>query len=429
MEVLRIAGGRPLVGTVAVSGSKNAALPMMAASLLAEEPVLLENVPRVRDVRTLGCLLHRLGLHVAWKGGNTLQLCPCEATSIRADYRFMRRMRASFCVLGPLLARRGRAIVPLPGGCKLGDRPVDLHLRGLAALGAELWQRNGYIEATADRLRGTKIDLAGPRGPTVTGTANVMSAAVLARGETLITSAACEPEIIDLARFLIAMGARIEGLGTAEISVRGVDELSGANHSVIPDRIEAATLLTAGASTGGDVTVSGARADHLDRVLDCLWSAGMDLRVDPNYVRIVGSGRPGPLNLSAMPYPGLPTDAQATLTALATLATGTSYVTDNVFPERFAHVPELVRMGADIKRRGNSAIVCGVKKLSAAPVVASDLRGSAALVLAGLAAEGTTTIHQPWHLNRGYERLDEKLNRLGAKVERVSSRAVAWAAR
>jgi UDP-N-acetylglucosamine 1-carboxyvinyltransferase len=345
-----------------------------------------------------------------------------------AEYDLVRRMRASFCVLGPLLARRGRAVVSLPGGCNIGTRPVDLHLAGLRALGAEVRIERGYVIAEAARLRGAVIDLHGPRGPTVTGTANVMSAATVARGRTILRGAAAEPEIVDLGRFLIAAGANIAGLGTDTIEIHGVEQLAGATHRVIPDRIESATLLIAAAMTRGTATVVGACGDHLTAVLETLAATGAVVDSDQNQITVKASDRPRPLKMVARPYPGIPTDVQAQLMALLALADGTSTVADDVFAERFMHVAELNRLGANIERQGSAAIVRGVRRLSGASVMASDLRASAALVLAGLAAGGETIVRRVYHLDRGYQRLEEKLATLGACIVRETDDSAAMPA-
>jgi len=415
----RILGGKPLHGTVAASGSKNAALPIMAASLLADGPVRLQRVPRLADVETLSLVLRELGMDVGRTADDELSLETVDAAPIRARYDLVRRMRASFCVLGPLLARRGKAVVSLPGGCKIGDRPVDLHLKGLAALGARLRLERGYVIARARRLVGTMIHLSGPRGPTVTGTANVLSAAVLAEGATTITGAAMEPEIVDLGRFLNTLGARISGLGTSTLQVAGVRELGGGAYRVTADRIEAATLLLAAAITGGSATVTGVVPEHLTAVLDKLRSAGCRIDVGDGRVTLTASGPPRPLDVTAEPYPGIPTDVQAQWTALLCLAAGRSTVHDAVFADRFLHIAELNRLGGRIERRNATAIITGVGQLTGARVTASDLRASAALVLAGLAAEGETIVRRIRHLDRGYERLDEKLNRLQASIVRL----------
>lgn len=420
MDFLRITGGAPLCGTVEVSGSKNAALPIMAASILASGPVVLSGVPELVDVRTLALLLGYLGVEVARMRDGSLCIETVDPRSTRADYELVRRMRASFCVLGPLLARRGRAVVSLPGGCNIGTRPVDLHLAGLQALGADLRVVHGYVIAEAPRLRGTEIDLRGPRGPTVTGTANVMSAAALARGRTILRGAAREPEVVDLGMFLNALGADISGLGTETIEIVGAEELAGGQHRVIPDRIEAGTLLVAAAMTQGTAAVAGARADHLTAVLEALAATGATVDCRDASITVHVCDRPRPARIEARPYPGIPSDLQAQFMALLSLADGTSTIADRVFPERFMHVAELNRLGARIERAGSAAVVRGVRRLSGAPVTASDLRASAALVLAGTAAVGKTIVRRLYHLDRGYERLERKLAALGAGVQRLA---------
>ena len=415
----RIAGGVSLHGEVRCSGAKNAALPIMAAAILASEPVRLENVPRLADVSTQAQVLSSLGVRIEQADGGMF-LETVHSHLVRAPERLVRRMRASFCVLGPLLARRGRAVVPLPGGCNIGNRPVNLHLKGLTALGADLRLEHGYVVATARRLRGTEIDLRGPNGPTVTGTANVLSAAVLARGVTVLHGAAIEPEIVDLGRFLNALGARIEGLGTSTLRIEGVGQLGGATHRLIPDRIEAATLLMAAAISGGSATVAGVSPEHLAGVLEKLEAAGMSVASCGNCVTVARSAsrqRLRAVDVIASPYPGFPTDLQAQWTALMSMADGVSTIRDRVFPCRFRHVAELHRLGATIRLGDGVATVEGVMRLSGARVTACDLRASAALVLAGLAAEGRTIIDRSYHLERGYERLDGKLRRLGARIE------------
>ena len=416
---LAICGGRRLAGSVQVGGSKNAALPIMAAALLAEEPVRLLGTPVLDDVETLSTVLRRLGMAVQRDPGGALALATINPRPFHTGYAHMRRMRASFCVLGPLLARRGRAVVSLPGGCHIGPRPVDLHLKGLAALGADIRIRKGNVVARASRLRGARIDLAGLFGPTVTGTANVMSAAVLARGVTTITSAAIEPEIEDLGRFLNRLGASIEGLGTPTLTIRGVEQLGGGEHRIIPDRIEAATLLMAAAITRGHVTVVGADASHLAADLERLDAAGFCLDIQPDGVSLAADRPAHPSQIMAQPYPGIPTDVQAQWTALLALAHGRSRVTDTVFPQRFQHVAELQRLGADVRTDGASAVLRGVGRLEGVAVRATDLRAGAALVLAGLAAEGETIVSGLRHLDRGYEGLDEKLACLGADIRRM----------
>ena len=419
MDRFIIQGGHPLRGRVRVSGSKNAALPMMAASLVASGPVQLRQVPNLADVRTLSALLQALGIE-SHRDGCDLTLHCVDDRTCRADYDLVRRMRASICVLGPLLAKRRKAIVSLPGGCNIGHRPIDLHLKGLRALGADIQIENGYVIASASRLNGAIIDLRGDQGSTVTGTCNVMTAACLASGTTVIDSAASEPEVVDLGHLLIAMGAKINGLGTSQLVIDGVDELSGAEHTVIPDRIEAATLMIAAAMTGGDVTIQNVVPNQMTAVHAILREIGITIESATNSCRVRVTTPLRPVDCCALPYPGFPTDVQAQLTALLCLVPGTSAVTDQVFPSRFMHVSELLRMGADIRRDGDSAIITGVSSLSGAHVMASDLRASAALVLAALAAAGETTIHRIYHLDRGYEQLEVKLQQLGAKVSRHS---------
>jgi UDP-N-acetylglucosamine 1-carboxyvinyltransferase len=416
----QIDGGATLRGMLAAGGSKNAALPIMAAAILADGAVEIENAPRLADVDTLAAVLGQLGVQVG-RTETGLRLETVDSRPTRAGYELVRRMRASFCVLGPLLARRGTAVVSLPGGCRIGDRPVDLHLRGLTALGAELKLSHGYVIARAPRLVGAQIDLSGQRGPTVTGTANVLSAAVLAQGTTTITGAAVEPEIVDLGRFLNAMGARISGLGSSTLRVEGVRRLTGVRYRVIPDRIEIATLLLAAAITRGEVTVTGVVPEHLESVVGLLRQAGAEVETGEQHVAIDASGPLRPVDITARPYPGIPTDVQAQWMALLAGLPGSGVVRDEVFPDRFSHVDELRRLGAQIERRSGMAVVTGVTQLTGAAVTASDLRASAALVLAGLAARGRTTVEEIQHLDRGYERLDQKLNSLGARVERIGS--------
>lgn len=423
MDVFRIRGGMPLRGEAKASGSKNAALPIMAASILASEAVWLADVPDLVDVQTLSLVLGHLGVEVKRQLDGRLKIDTVDPQPIRADYELVRRMRASFCVLGPLLAKRGRAEVSLPGGCNIGDRPVDLHLKGLAALGAELRVEHGYVIARAKQLRGARIHLSGPRGPTVTGTANVLSAAALARGRTVITGAALEPEVVDLGRFLIALGAKIEGLGTSTLEIEGQSELGGANYKIIPDRIEAATLLLAVAITGGRATIGGAAPEHMTEVIELLGRAGAEVCTEEHRISIAAERRPRPTDVTALPYPGMPTDLQSQWMAWMSLAPGRSVVRDQVFGDRFLHVAELKRLGAAIERAGDAAIVTGVDRLSGANVMASDLRASAALALAGLAAEGETIVRRIYHLDRGYERLETKLQALGACIERAADEA------
>jgi UDP-N-acetylglucosamine 1-carboxyvinyltransferase len=428
MDVLHITGGVPLSGRVKAGGSKNAALPILAASILADGPVVLDGVPEVVDVHTLALLLGHLGVEVKRGPDGATRIETVDPEPTRADYELVRRMRASFCVLGPLVARRGRAVVSLPGGCAIGTRPVDLHLAGLAALGAQVRVEHGYVIVEARRLRGAEIELRGPRGPSVTGTANVLSAATVARGTTILRGAAREPEIVDLGNFLIACGAHIDGLGSDTLEVRGVERLAGTSHRVIPDRIETATLLLAAAITRGSATVEAARADHLAAVLDTIAETGATVGCDAGAIWVRAPERPRPLGIVAEPYPGLPTDLQAQFMALATLGDGTSTIADRVFPDRFMHVAELNRLGARIERDGAAATVRGVARLSGAAVMASDLRASAALVLAGLAAGRKTTVRRIYHLDRGYERLECKLAALGARIERRTDSSAARSA-
>jgi UDP-N-acetylglucosamine 1-carboxyvinyltransferase len=419
MNALRIYGPTRLTGELAASGSKNAALPIMAASLLASERVRLTRVPELTDTRTMSRLLQGLGL-LATRQGHEVVIETRDPRPTRAERTYVRRMRASFCVLGSLLARRRRAIVPLPGGCKIGDRPIDLHLRGLAALGADIDIRNGCIVAQARRLRGARVPLSGALGPTVTGTANVMSAAVLAHGTTVITGAALEPEVVDLGRFLRRLGAKIDGLGTDTICIKGVDQLGGGDYRIVPDRIETATLLLAAVMTQGSIHVTDTSPQHLAAVLERLSDAGAAIETTDHSIRLAMCDRPKPVSIVARPYPGVPTDVQAQWTACMCLARGRSVVRDAVFTERFHHVTELNRLGASIRRAGDSAAVQGIDSLGGGRVAASDLRASAALVLAGLAASGETRIGGVHHLDRGYERLEEKLSRLGACIERTA---------
>ncbi len=419
MDELIVTGGCRLEGTVRASGAKNAALPIMTASLLAEGPLRLRNVPRLADIRTLTRLLETLGVRVEREPGGDLVLEVVDEEPVLADRDIMKTMRAGFCVLGPLLARRGRAEVSLPGGCAIGERPVDIHLRGLRALGADLRIERGYIIGTCDRLRGEEMYLGGAFGSTVTGTANVLMAAVLAKGTSVIECAACEPEVQDLARCLNAMGARITGIASPRLVVEGVERLRGIEYTVIPDRIEAGTFLIAGAATGGDVTVEGARWTDLAAVLSTLRDAGAEVEHQDETVRIrAGSGCRN-VDVTALPFPGFPTDLQAQMMAMLARAGGNSIVIEKVYPDRFMHVAELNRMRADIRKEGSVAVVHGVDYLSGAEVMASDLRASAALVIAGLMAEGETRIERVYHLDRGYERIEEKLAALGGAVRRV----------
>jgi len=417
MDSFLIKGSVPLRGEVTISGAKNAVLPIMAAALLTSEPCLIRRVPNLSDVRFMGQILAWLGAHVRFEG-DTVRI---HARKIKGagDYDLIRKMRGSICVMGPLLGRLKKATVSLPGGCVIGARPINLHLKGFEALGAKVVIQGGYVQASAKRLIGSAVFLGGRAGSTVLGTANVMMAATLAEGITVIESAACEPEVVDLANFLGAMGSKIAGAGSPTITVTGVDALHGAEHEVIPDRIEAATYAIAAAATHGEITLRGARADHMRAVLDKLNDAGAKIERHGAELTIRRNGRLKPVDITTLPYSGFPTDAQAQMMALMTLTPGISIITERIFESRFMHVSELTRLGADIEIEGPSAIVKGGKPLSGAPVMASDLRASAALVIAGLAARGTTQVNRVYHIDRGYENIDGKLRQLGARIERV----------
>ncbi|HUU11871.1 MAG TPA: UDP-N-acetylglucosamine 1-carboxyvinyltransferase [Phycisphaerae bacterium] len=419
MDAMVVTGGNRLVGRVRAGGAKNAALPIMAASILADGPMRLRGVPDLADIRTMGRLLTALGVRVERKPGGDMVLQSRRGGSCVAPYDIMRTMRAGVCVLGPLVARRGRAEVSLPGGCAIGDRPVDLHMKGLRALGARLAVEHGYIVGSCRRLKGAEMYLGGPFGSSVTGTANILMAAVLAKGTTVVDCAACEPEVQDLACVLAKMGARIEGIGSPRLVIEGVEGLSGCEHTVIPDRIEAGTLLLAGLVTRGDVTVEGARWNDLFALVHTLREAGATVEHFDDTIRVRAKRRPRSVDVTTLPFPGFPTDLQAQMMAALTVADGISVVTEKIFPDRFMHVAELGRMGARIRKEGNAAVVHGTRRLSGAPIMASDLRASAALVIAGLVAEGRTTISRVYHLDRGYERLERKLRRLGADIRRI----------
>lgn len=422
MDKFLIHGGRPLRGAIRVQGSKNAALPMMAASLLLPrgERLTLRNVPDLADVRTMAKLLIELGVDVE-RSGTRLTLTLEDDRPVRAPYEIVKTMRASICVLGPLLARRGQAQVSFPGGCAIGSRPVDLHLKGLARLHARLAVRNGYILARGSKLRGGTVYLGGTFGSTVTGTDNILMAAVLAKGHTVIEHAAQEPEVQELAHLLNRMGARIEGIGNHRLIVHGVDRLRGAEKTVIADRIEAGTFMAAAAITGGDVTVENVRAEDLTVVLETLHQMGVRLDADTYTVRVNARGlrRANPVDITSLPYPGFPTDLQAQFMAILTLARGISVVTERIYPDRFNHAAELSRMGAEIRKQESTAIIHGVSKLSGAPVMASDLRAGAGLVVAGLAARGRTDVLRVYHIDRGYDKLEERLSSLGASIRRA----------
>ncbi|MDH7499365.1 MAG: UDP-N-acetylglucosamine 1-carboxyvinyltransferase [candidate division NC10 bacterium] len=416
MDKIVIEGGHRLQGEVLVSGAKNAALPLIAASLLTGEEILLENVPRLMDVRTILNLLRRMGVRVGSPDRHCLSLRADQLTSWEAPYELVKTMRASVLVLGPLLGRYGRARISLPGGCSIGSRPINLHLMGLEKMGARIELKEGYVEAECGRLQGAQMIL---DTPTVTGTENLMMAASLAEGLTVLENAAREPEVSDLAELLVSMGARIEGAGSGRIAIEGVKELKGARHRIIPDRIEAGTWMVAAAITGGNVLIREANPEHMQIFMEKLREAGTAIDMEANGIRARMEGRPKPVNVKTLPYPGFPTDMQAQMMALVSLAQGRSVITETVFENRFMHVNELTRMGASIRVQGNTAIIQGVSHLSGAPVMATDLRASACLVLAGLAAQGTTSISRVYHLDRGYEGIERKLSSLGAAVQRL----------
>ncbi|MET0223546.1 MAG: UDP-N-acetylglucosamine 1-carboxyvinyltransferase [Terrimicrobium sp.] len=417
MDKIIVHGGSKLSGCVRISGSKNSALPILAATLLTKEPCVIARVQDLSDIHYMLTILSELGCEVERASGTVT--VKAENVLTDAPYDIVRKMRASICVLGPLLGREKEATVSLPGGCVIGDRPIDLHLRGFEALGAAVRVQRGDVKVLAPELRGATINLRGKFGSTVLGTDNVMMAAVLADGTTVIDGAAEEPEVEDLANFLIAMGAKIEGAGSRRIIIEGVKELHGAEHQIIPDRIEAGTFLVAGAIMGNEVTITRAEPRHLKAVLDPLAEAGFSISTGKDSVTLRSNGTGRPLKLETSPYPGFPTDMQAQMCALLSTVDGISVITETVFPQRFMHVAELKRMGANIELEGPTAVINGVEKLSGAPVMASDLRASAALVLAGLKAENSTEINRVYHIDRGYESLDEKLNALGAQIERV----------
>ena len=417
MEKLIIRGGCPLKGTVTVSGSKNASLPMLAAALLTDELCVLDGVPALRDVTTMIRILRNMGVKVTQEGSR-ITVDPGGYTGSEAPYRLVSTMRASFCVLGPLLAKKRKAKVSLPGGCVIGPRPVDLHLKGLKALGASLKIEGGYVLASSRELKGTTIYLGGAFGSSVLGTANVMMAASLAKGRTIIENAACEPELVDLAHVLVKMGAKIQGHGTPMITIEGVRRLNGFTHRVIPDRIEAGTFLVASAVNGCELGVNGARAEHLGAVVDKLREAGVEVLTKDGSIWVRPKRRLRPVDVTTLPYPGFPTDMQAQMMALMAQTPGISVITEKIYPDRFMHVAEMGRMGARIKLEGATAIVQGVPRLMGAPVMASDLRASAALVLASLAAKGTSEVSRIYHLDRGYDRIDQKLTKLGAEIRR-----------
>ena len=417
MDKLRISGGRPLEGEVQISGAKNAALPMMCAALLTAQPLTLSRVPRLVDVSTMAKLLARMGVEIERSGEGRVVLSSRNLSEPTAAYELVKTMRASVLVLGPLLARCGHAKVSLPGGCAIGLRPVDQHVKGLQAMGASITVEHGYMHASARRLRGARINM---DLVTVTGTENLMMAATLAEGVTVLENAAREPEVIDLARCLVAMGAKIRGAGTGVIRIEGVASLGGAQHAVMPDRIETGTYLAAAAAAGGKVRVIGAAPDSLDAILLKLREAGAQVTASDSSIEIEMAARPHAVSLRTAPYPGFATDMQAQFMALNAVASGTALITETIFENRFMHALELQRLGSDISIQGNTAIVKGVERLQGATVMATDLRASASLVIAGLVAEGQTVIERIYHLDRGYEALERKLGALGARIERFS---------
>ena len=420
MDKLQIRGGVPLDGEVRISGAKNAALPILAATLLADSPVIVSNVPHLRDVTTMIELLGRMGASVTVDERMRVEVDPTTTNETSAPYELVKTMRAAILVLGPLVAKYGRADVSLPGGCAIGARPVNIHVAGLQAMGAEVHIENGYIRARAGRLRGARIVM---DTVTVTGTENLMMAACLADGQTILENAAREPEIVDLAQFLIAMGAKITGHGTDTILVEGVERMHGTHYEVLPDRIEAGTYLVAGAITGGRVRARNARAEHLDAVLGKLIEAGAEVIRGEGFVEVNMHGRrPRAVDIRTAPHPGFPTDMQAQFAALNTVADGVGTIVETIFENRFMHLLEMRRMGAEIRLEGNTAIIKGVPKLTAAPVMATDLRASASLVIAGLVAEGTTDVERIYHIDRGYECIEEKLAGLGAQIRRMNDR-------
>ena len=420
MDILRIRGGRELEGEVWASGSKNAALPQFAAALLSAEETVLENVPDLSDVQFMAEILTHLGADVERIEPNTWKIVPAVIQP-DAPYELVRKMRASVCLLGPLVARLKKAKIPMPGGCVIGNRPIDLHLRALAEMGAEVNLSQGVVEVEANKMRATSIFLGGRHGSTVTGTANAIMASVLTPGTTSLDGAACEPEIVDLCSMLTKMGAKISGAGSHLIKIEGVEKLNGCQHTVIPDRIEAATYVLASAITRGNVIVHGIRKSHLGAFSKVMKECGIlmqDTGKEDVEVSVSSDGLK-PFEIITLPYPGFPTDLQAQACALACTIPGLSILTERIYPSRFMHVPELLRMGADVSLEGANAIVHGGKRLNGAPVMASDLRASAALILAGLVADGETWVHRIYHLDRGYESLDKKLRALGADIERL----------
>ena len=423
MDIFRISGGSPLHGKVKVSGSKNSALPLFAASLLTDEETILDNVPDLSDVNFMAEILAELGADVTRMSSNSWSIKPSSIVHY-APYELVRKMRASICLLGPLVARLKRAEIPMPGGCVIGNRPIDLHVRALEALGAKVELSGGIVKVNGNNISGNSVFIGGRHGSTVTGTANAVMLAVLTPGCTILEGSACEPEITDLCHMLQAMGANIQGIGSHLLKIEGVEKLNGCKHRVIPDRIEAGTYVLAGAITGGELTIEGINAAHMGSFLDLLKTAGLNLDYQNQSIKISNKINLSPLEVVTLPFPGFPTDLQAQICALACITDGLSVITERVYPSRFMHVPELLRMGAHISIEGSSAIIRGTKRLTGAPVMASDLRASAALILAGLAAEGETWVQRIYHLDRGYETFEQKLQKLGAKVERLPESAL-----
>lgn len=418
MDELVIRGGGPLEGKVRISGAKNAVLPILSATLLADSPSIIKNVPHLNDVTTMMALLGRMGVQLTVSDKMEIEIDPTLINEYTAAYELVRTMRASILVLGPLLARYGQAEVSLPGGCAIGSRPVNLHIEGLRAMGADISIEGGYVRAKCGRLQGTKLVL---ETVTVTGTENLLMAATLAKGETVLENAAREPEVVDLANYLIAMGAQIEGAGTDTIRIQGVDRLIGTTYSVVPDRIETGTFLVGAAISGGRILVQDTVPDTLDAVLLKLQEAGCHINTGPDWIELITNGnRPKAVDIRTAPYPAFPTDMQAQFTVLNAVAEGASAVTETVFENRFMHISELERMGADMRIEGNTVFIKGVKKLTGAPVMATDLRASASLILAALVAEGETRVRRIYHIDRGYERIEEKLHQLGADIRRVT---------
>ena len=421
MDYFKVNGPCRLNGEIEISGSKNAALPLMAAALLAPGKTTLKGVPQLSDIRVLGILLESMGCKVIRQKNGDLEIDATTIDNPHGDYEIVRQLRAGICVLGPLLGRCRKAEVSMPGGCAIGNRPIDIHMRGMLELGANCYLKGGYVIAEAPTgLVGAEIFLGGSFGSTVLGTANVLSAAVLAKGQTIIESAACEPEIVDLCNMLVKMGAKIKGIGSPRLVIDGVESLNAVEHTVIPDRIEAGTFMCAAAITEGNLKLKNCRTDHLIAMIDKLRGIGVKIDNSKEGCEVSRRGRLNPADVTTWPYPGFPTDLQAQLMAVLALADGNSIVVEKIFPQRFMHVAELNRMGANLRKEGDLVVVAGVGRLSGAPVMASDLRASAALVIAGLAAEGETTIKRIYHIDRGYDKIEAKLNAAGASIERLS---------